>query len=127
MSEKTYVPASLETVFRSTPVSELRRTTDALVTTAPVESRTTPFSEAVESWARAEVVDKAKTLIIHSRLRKCDHCTRESVISPPTVPKIKKNDLAPRFSKRRHSSMKVLELVKNYLSARKGGFALKKA
>jgi hypothetical protein len=29
------------------------------------------------------------------------------------------NDLAPRFSKMRHSSMKVLELVKNYLSARK--------
>src|SRR5947199_2374773 len=82
MSEKTYVPESLLSVLCSTPVSELRRTTEALVTTAPVGSRTTPFSEAVESWARAEVVDKTKTLIIHSRLRKCDRCTRESVMSP---------------------------------------------
>src|SRR5207302_2807140 len=50
---KTYSPVSFETVVRSMVVCVFRSTTLALAMTAPLGSRTTPFSEAVESWADA--------------------------------------------------------------------------
>src|SRR2546425_2433943 len=85
MSEKTYVPASLVMVLRSTPVSELRRVTDAFATTAPVESRTTPLSDAVESCARAVTVEKTRIVMRHSRMRKQDAWPRESVMDSSSL------------------------------------------
>src|ERR1700760_17797 len=54
---KTYTPESFETELRSTVVSTFRKTTFALGRTAPLGSRTTPFREAVESWANTVEVE----------------------------------------------------------------------
>src|SRR6266542_3903635 len=106
MSEKTKAPESLLTLRRSTPVSELRR-----------------LSDAVESCARAAPVEKARMLMKHSSVRKRYTGPRESVMDSSSLSRTFEDERCcnPRFSKRRHSSIKVLEVVKNYLSARSIG------
>ena len=53
MLRKTYSPEPLDTDVCSTEVSTLGRTMVAPGITAPLGSRITPFTEAVETWALA--------------------------------------------------------------------------
>src|SRR6266478_2281297 len=63
-----YSPSELVVVVRVIPRSALETSTCALATTAPDESRTLPFNEAV-SWARMNAAERTSTptAIPHSR------------------------------------------------------------
>ena len=63
-----YSPSELVVVVRVTPRSALETSTCALATTAPDESRTLPFNEAV-SWACMNAAERTSTptAIPHSR------------------------------------------------------------
>jgi hypothetical protein len=69
MLRKLYSPALLEADVRSTEVSTLCSTIVAFVTSAPLESRTDPLSEAVESWASPALATERMLKNRHTRTK----------------------------------------------------------
>src|ERR1700733_8300266 len=70
MLRKTYSPDPFDTDVCSTEVSTLDRTMVAPGITAPLGSRTTPFTEAVDTWALAEPAKSRRRAVRRPAVRR---------------------------------------------------------
>src|SRR5579863_640583 len=93
MLRRTYAPALFETELCSTEVSMLCSTIVAPGIAAPLGSRITPFTEAVETWAPAEHERARRSRI--SRLAKRIPRSRLPISRARPLVSFSMNDLSP--------------------------------